>query len=142
MHSNILRLPARRFKRLLRWALLPLLWLSMTAANAALLCTPTVASVPELDPNAHSAALGELTLACSGGVETDPLPTVNFQSFFNVSLLQDIAPVLTDGTTDYIGTFSGANSIVFLGPAWAAQRAKSSGDLSIARYHSPTRNLP
>lgn len=115
MHRNILRSPARRFKRLLRWALMPFLWLSMTAANAALLCTTSVASVPELDPNVTSAELGELTLACSGSVETDPLPTVNFQSFFNVSLLQGVAPVLTDGTTDYTGTFSGANSIVFLG---------------------------
>lgn len=112
---NKLCLPARRLKRLLRCALMPLMWLSMTAANAAVFCTASVAFVPELDPNATSAELGELALACSGGVETDPLPLVNFQSFFSVSLLQDVAPVLTDGTTEYIGTFSGPNSIVFLG---------------------------
>jgi hypothetical protein len=115
MLANIPRSPTRRFKALLHRALLPLLWLAMTAANAALVCTPNVASVPELDPNATSAELGELTLACSGGAEADPLPTVNIQSFFNVSLLQDVAPVLNDGTTDYMGTFSGPNSVVFLG---------------------------
>jgi hypothetical protein len=115
MDTDTRRSPVHRFNRLLCWALVPIMWLSVTAANAALSCTASVASIPELDPDATAAELGELTLACSGGVETDPLPLVNFQSFFNVSLLQDVAPVLSDGTTDYLGTFSGANSIAFPG---------------------------
>lgn len=87
----------------------------LSAHGAALTCSTSVTTVPVLDPAATSAGLGDLSLACAGGAATDPLPTVNFQSFFNVALLQDTAPVLTDGSSYYAGTFVGGNAIAFLG---------------------------
>lgn len=89
--------------------------LAAPAAEAALLCTQSVASLPVLDPNATSAALGDLSLDCNGGAASDPAVTANLSVFFNTSLLQDVAPTLTDGTNTYTGSFLGANQATFLG---------------------------
>jgi hypothetical protein len=100
----------------LRRAFLSLSLLLVPAlSTAALVCETGVSSVPILDPLGASGELGELTLDCGGGVATDPLPTVNFQAFFNVVLLQDVDPILSDGVSDYSGLVLGANAVLFTG---------------------------
>jgi PEP-CTERM motif-containing protein len=116
MHSKISRPVSNRpWLRLLgRASMSMLVLLSAPAAHSAVvICEAGAASIPVLDPLSTSAAVGDFTLACSGGVEMDPLPRVNFQAFFNVPLLQTVTPILTDGVNDYSGIFTGSG-VVFL----------------------------
>ncbi len=99
---------------LLRSAVVSMLLLSVPVAHSAMVtCAGGAATVPVLDPFSASAAVSDFTLTCSGGDAIDSLPTVNFKSFFNVSLLQTDTPVLTNGVNNVVVALVGANSVLF-----------------------------
>lgn len=93
------------------WSLLVAAW----PAHAAVVCSQSASTVAVLDPGDSHAALPDVTVACSGGAPTDPAIDINLTIFFSATLLTDVLPTLSDGSTAYTGAFSGASAATFVG---------------------------
>jgi len=98
------------------------LWILLAfvpAMSAAVItCNSGAASVPVFNTSSVSAALGDYTLDCTGGIPTPPdqaIPEIDFTAFINAPILNTGGWILTDGVNMTAGTLLLSNVVEFLG---------------------------
>jgi hypothetical protein len=81
-------------------------------------CNSGADSVPIFNTSSTSAAVGDYTLSCTGGVPVippDAIPVIDFTASLNVPILNTGGWILTDGVNNTAGVLESSEVIEFFG---------------------------